>query len=241
MVKCVSFDFDRTLAHVTPLTHHLVPKLLAEKGIHISVEEFKEKCIEMRMNLPIHLKENFSRFGTLPRDERNQFLMEYNKARIAALNLDIDDKEKITDLKNWLVEQIYKTQKKILYDDVLSTVRKLDSLGMKQYILSGNHSDGIIELLEQSSIIDFFQEIITVDKYSPSKVKNFKILLAHSKCFPEEILHIGDDIITDGFGSKRYNINSIIIRRPQQLVFVNENENDFPIITKLSELFNFIK
>lgn len=241
MIKCVSFDFDRTLAHVIPLTHHLVPKLLVEKGIYISVEEFKEKSIELRMNLPDHLKENFSRFGTLPRVERNQFLMEYNKARIAVLNLDIEEKEKITELKNWLAEQIYLTQKKVLYEDVIPTIRTLDSLGMKQYILSGNHSDGIIELLEQAGIIDFFEELITVDKYSPRKVKNFKILLAHSKYLPEEILHIGDDIITDGYGSKRYNISSIIIRRPQQLVFVKENENDFPIITELSELFNFIK
>ncbi|HUU79262.1 MAG TPA: HAD family hydrolase [candidate division Zixibacteria bacterium] len=241
MIKCVSFDFDRTLAHVTPLIHHLVPKLLAEKGIHISVEEFKEKCIEMRINLPSHIKESFSRFGTLPKDERNQFLMEYNKARIAVLNLDIEDKEEITELKNWLAKQIFITQKKILYEDVIPTIRKLDSLGMKQYILSGNHSDGIIELLEQAGIIDFFQELITVDKYSPRKVRNFKILLDHSKYLPEDILHIGDDIITDGFGSKGYNINSIIIRRPEQLVFVKENENDFPVIAELSELFNFIK
>ncbi len=239
MIKCISFDFDRTLAHVQPQTHHLVPKLLAEKGIGVSVDEFLQKCVELRQNIPVHLQDHYSRFGTLSKDLRDNFLREYNKARIGLLKLDGDQKE-IEILKEWLTNQIYLQQKKILYDDVISMAKKLCDLGIKQYILSGNHSDGIVQLLKESNILDYFEEIITVDKFFVKKIDNFKILLEHSNFPPNEILHIGDDLVTDGYGPRKYQIESIIIRRQDQLIFLPKHDESFQSITNLDELTKFL-
>ncbi|MHA1155559.1 MAG: HAD family hydrolase [Candidatus Heimdallarchaeota archaeon] len=239
MIKCISFDFDRTLAHVKPHTHHLVPKLLAEKGIHVSIEEFQQKCAELRQNIPIHLQDHYLRFGCLSKELRDNFLKEYNKARIDLLELDGDQKE-IEILKEWLTNQIYVQQKKILYDDVVSMIKKLSNLGLKQYILSGNHSDGIVQLLKESNILDYFEEIITVDKYNAKKIANFKILLEHSNFSPDKILHIGDDLKTDGYGPRGFQIKSIIIRRADQLVFLPKHDESFQSITKLDELTRFL-
>ena len=239
MIKCISFDFDRTLAFVTPLTHHLVPELLLEKGIEISVEEFTKKTVELRKKMPSYLVEPYKKFGSLPKEERIKFIRDYNEARIDFLNLELA-MEELLSLKSWIVDEIYSRQKKVLYDDVAPVIKKLKEQGYELYILSGNHSDGIIELLEEAGILDLFNEIISVDKYHTKKIDNFKILLQHSGFLPEEILHVGDDFETDGFGAKKQNIDVIIIRRPQQLIFNDEIEDDFPIISNLSELFYYI-
>ncbi len=239
MIKCISFDFDRTLAYVRPQTHHLVPKLLTEKGINISADEFLKKCVELRQNIPVHLQDHYFRFGSLSKKLRTAFLKEYNKARIDMLELSGDQKE-VDTLKEWLTNQIYLQQNKVLYDDIVDVVKQLGNLGIRQYILSGNHSDGIIELLEKSNILQYFEEIITVDKYFDKKIANFRILLEHSHFSPQEILHIGDDLVTDGYGPRDYQIKSIIIRRSNQLDFLAKHDENFQVITKLNELVKFL-
>ncbi len=239
MIKCVSFDFDRTISHVTPLTHHFVPKLLAQKGINISVEQFMQHSISLRRNLPEHLVDRFSKYGTLPKAEREQFLKEYNRARVDMIDLTYSGDD-LEELKNWLVEQIFLTQQKILYDDVVEIIIKLKQLDKKIYILSGNHSDGITEILDQAGILDSFEEIITVDKYHPEKIDNYQVLLDLSQLKPEEILHIGDDVITDGLGPAKHNINVLIIRREKQMVFFEDPDHNFKTISNLQELFSFL-
>ncbi|HUT82451.1 MAG TPA: HAD family hydrolase [Candidatus Bathyarchaeia archaeon] len=240
MIKCISFDFDRTLSFVSPLTHYLIPELLAQKGYKVSVEDFVENTIQLRKNLPINLKQNFDNFGTFSKKEREQFIVEYNKARIDMLKL-AGDSQEISCLKDWLVEQQLTTQKKILYDDVVPTIKKLKKQKYKLYVLSGNHSDGIIELLDEAKILQFFEGIITVDKYHTSKTDNFKILLKNTGLEPEEILHIGDDLHTDGLGAKKFNINVILIRRPQQIVFNKDDLHGFTVISQFSEIFSHLK
>jgi FMN phosphatase YigB (HAD superfamily) len=240
MIKCISFDFDRTLTHVLPLTHHFIPKLLKDKGYEISVDDFIRSSIKLRKNLPSHLKDNFEIYGTLSREERRQFIFDYNLARIDNLNAN----SKISNYeqsKVWIVEQLMTSQKKMLYNDVVDTITKLNEEKYLLYILSGNHSDGIIEILEQAGILHLFEDIITVDKYNPMKIDNFEVLLKLTKLLPQEILHIGDDLKTDGKAID-YNINTIIIRRHHQLVFDgNENLSDYTVICKLSELFEYLK
>ncbi len=239
MIKCVSFDFDRTIAHVTPLTHHFVPKLLAQKGINVSVEEFLQHSIYLRKNMPEHLVDRFSKYGTLPKEEREQFLKEYNRARVDMIDLTYSGDD-LEELKNWLVEQIFLTQKKVLYDDVVDTIIKLKKLGKKVYILSGNHSDGISEILDQAGILDSFEEIITVDKFFTEKTDNYQVLLDLTQLEPEEILHVGDDVISDGFGPMKHKINVLIIRREKQMVVFEDPDHNFKTITTLQELFDIL-
>ncbi|NHK31274.1 MAG: HAD family hydrolase [Asgard group archaeon] len=239
MIKCISFDFDRTLTHVVPLTHHYIPKLLKEKGYEISVEDFVQSSIKLRRNLPDHLVGNFNIYGTLSREERRQFIFDYNIARIDHLNAQskIKNYEKT---RFWIVEQLMANQKKILYNDVVETITKLNEEKYLLYILSGNHSDGIIEILEQADILHYFEDIITVDKYNPMKTDNFTKLLELSKLLPQEILHIGDDLKTDGKAID-FNIKTMIIRRPLQLFFDgNENLSDYKVIHELSELLEYL-
>ncbi len=239
MIKCISFDFDRTLSYVSPLTHYFIPELLSQKGFNISVDDFIKGTILLRNDLPKHLKEKFDNFGILSKEERAFFIKEYNKARIDLLKLEGNPQE-ITILKDWIVDQLLITQKKILYDDVISAVTKLHQNNYRLYILSGNHSDGIIELLDEANILQFFEGIITVDKYHPLKTANFQILLEKTQLQPEEILHIGDDLHTDGLGARRFNIQPIIVRRPHQIVFNEGDLRNFKVINQLEEIFPFL-
>jgi len=218
--KYLSFDFDRTIAYVTPLSHHIIPELLNEKGFSVTIDEFKKISEDLHTSPPEYLLDKYNRYGTMPNAERTQFNKEYNVARMNALGLPGLEKEnnKIFQL---VIEEAYRIQKKILYDDVHSTILKLSQMGRQLYILSGNHSD-------------------TVDKFSPVKEENFQVLLNHSNALPKEIVHIGDDVFCDGLGAKKFNIDSIIIRRKSQLVYDNEEEDQFPVITNLSELFKYI-
>lgn len=240
MIKCISFDFDRTLAHVTPPTHKLVPQLLNSKGITITEKEIIQKYHEIHTNLPPQLANSHQFYGTLSKEKRREFIALYNRHRLDSLDIK-NYKGNLDQLKDWVVEEILAQQKKILFDDVIETIEKLAKMNLKLYVLSGNHSDGIIELLEKANINHFFEEIITVDKYTSSKINNFKYLLEHSKFSPDEIIHIGDDFHTDGFGPHKNSINALIIQRPG-LIFNNSNKNshDFTIITKLEEIFNHI-
>jgi HAD superfamily hydrolase (TIGR01549 family) len=231
MISCISFDFDRTLSHVVPLTHYYIPKLLNEKGIDISIEEFVNSSISLRNNLPEYLVERFAIYGTLSYADRRKFIYEYNVARIDNLKVEVPD-----DTKNWIIEQLMQNQKKILYDDVGPTIKKLKEENYQLYILSGNHSDGIIELLDNAGSLPLFEDIITVDRFHPEKVDNFRTLLDLSKLKPNEILHIGDDLITDGKAID-YGINTVIIRRPRQLFFDDKYLlSNFKVISELSEL-----
>ena len=240
MIKCISFDFDSTLAHVIPKTHILIPKLLREKGYQVTLEDFRLQCIKLRNNIPLHLQDHYRRYGTLSKEERIAFLKKYNKARVDMLELS-ETAEEIDKLKNWLAEEIFKQQKKILYDDVTYTIEKLAKENYKLYILSGNHSEGIQELLQEAGIFDYFEELITVDKYNQKKIANFKVLLEHSNLSAEEILHIGDDYKTDGYGPKEFGIRSIIINRPEQLFYDSRDDETFPSITELSQLFPYLQ
>ena len=239
LIKCVSFDFDRTLAHVTPTTYDLIPKLLSQKGISVTSQEIREGRLKVLQNLPENLKLKRDLFGTLSKGERIQFIKEFNKLRVDMLDLQ-KPQEDIEKLKHWLAEQIFINQKKILYDDVVEVIKRLAEKKLKLYILSGNHSDGIIELLGQNDIKDLFEEIITVDKYHPKKIDNFRILLNHSRLQPSEILHIGDEIKTDGIGASKYNLNVLIIQRDVNLVDSGSTECQFSIISELSEIFSYI-
>ena len=187
---------------------------------------------EMGHGLMASVFNRYVRFGSLPKEERIQFNKVYNYERIKRLNLP-GEKNEIEKITQWVVEKVFQTQKKVLYQDVKSTIENLAKMGKKLYILSGNHSDGIIELLKENQLLNYFEEIITVNKYNKLKADNFRILLDHTNASPKEIVHIGDDVITDGLGAKRFNIDAIIIRRESQLVYDNEQEQLFPVIASV--------
>jgi HAD superfamily hydrolase (TIGR01549 family) len=239
MIKCISFDFDRTLSHVVPPTHYYIPQLLAQKGVNISIDDFTKICIDLLDNLPSNLIQSYTLYGTLSQAERSQFIRNYNLARITLAyrhaNVPIDNQH-----IQWILEQARQNQKKILYDDVVDLIKELKRQKYLLFILSGNHSDGIIELLDEVQILSDFEDIITVDKYHPLKVDNYKTLIEKTKLQPSEILHIGDDLRTDGKAAD-YGINTIIIRRPKQFLLDEEESlKNYKVITELSELLDHL-
>ena len=240
MIKCISFDFDHTLGTVTPFTHHFIPELLKQYGYNVSITEFKQACKDLRDNIPENLKDRFIKFGTLPNEERINFLREYNKTRIDFLHLKCppDDLEK---LKNKVIEELLAKQKRVLYSDVYNTIIKLKKMNYKIYIVSGNHSDGIIDLLKNANLLSYFEELITVDRFKPNKIDNYEFLLNHAKVKPEEILHIGDEVKQDGYVPSKYNIQVLILRRKDELTFDDDSQHNFPIINQLNDIFTYLK
>ncbi|NHJ86155.1 MAG: HAD family hydrolase [Asgard group archaeon] len=238
-IKCISFDFDNTLAYVSPKTHILIPRLLRMKGYMISTEEFKESCITIRNNMPDHLAKKVIRFGSLPLEERQQFIKDYNYYRIDNLQLE-GDKEDIERIKKWLVNQLNIRQRKVLYNDVKDVITELKNRHLKLYVISGNHSDGIIELLANDNLLIYFDDIISVDKFSIKKIDNYQVLLEKSKLRPDEIIHIGDDPHTDGIAPQKHGIKSIIIKRRGALRSALISSDIYPTITKLTGIFHYI-
>jgi HAD superfamily hydrolase (TIGR01549 family) len=217
----------------------LVPKLLAEKGYSISEEEFSRVVVNLRNNLPPALSERMTRYGSLTKDERQNFLLDYYSLRLDSLPLQTTG-QNLAELKKWVISQTFKLQKKVLYDDVVSVIKELKEKGLKLFILSGNHSDGISELLEQANILTFFEDLITVDKFNIRKKDNFRILLEKSELKPKQILHIGDDLATDGFPPHQLGINVLIMKRKGQLDFYPGLEHPFPVINNLKTIFNHL-
>ncbi|MBD3192349.1 MAG: HAD hydrolase-like protein [Candidatus Heimdallarchaeota archaeon] len=239
LINCISFDFDRTLAHVVPPTHHLFSKLLQEKGLAISPDLIAQKFIKFRQNLPMHLKKQLQKYGRLSHPDRRKFIREYNKARFHYLGL-TGSTERLAEIQKEIIQQLFHQQKKILYDDVSDTIINLKKQGKKLFVLSGNHSDSISEILSSAGILDYFEEIITVDKYSLHKIDNFQQLLHKSSFSPREILHIGDDVVTDGHGPRKYNINSLLIYRDDQIIYHKITDDSFTIIQRLEDLYNYL-
>jgi HAD superfamily hydrolase (TIGR01549 family) len=237
MITCISFDFDATLAYKHPRSHFLIPQLCKEKNIHLTTEDYCKKSCEMQRNLPAEWLERLKRFGILDSEERKQLIFDYNRMLLDYLGIP-DSSSNGEYIKEWIINQWSQKQRKILYDDVSETIKELKKRGLKLYILSGNHSQGITTLLDEANILSFFEEIITVDKYNIMKVKNFKILLNHSQESPENILHIGDSLETDAKGAQNFSIEPIIIRREDELVYdYNRVPHSFKTINRLEELF----
>lgn len=239
MYKCISFDFDRTIAYVTPRTHHIIPELLNKKGFNVRIEDFKKIAEDLHTSPPDYLLDDYNRYGTMSSTERIRFNREYNVARMRALKLPGSESENNKIFLS-VIEEVQLIQKKVLYDDVKSTIEKLSQMERQLYILSGNHSDVITEILADKKLLEYFVEIITVNKFSSVKEENYQVLLDLSNASPKEIVQIGDDVFSDGLGAKKFNINSIIIRRESQLVYKNEQEDQFPVITNLTQLFDYI-
>lgn len=240
LIKCVSFDFDRTLAHVVPPTHHLFSRVLQEKGLPLSPESIAQKFIKFRQALPPSLKTQLQKYGRLSSSDRIKFLREYNKARFYYLGLTGSDDE-LAEIQQLIVQQLFQQQKKLLYDDVHDMIVNLKDHRKKLFVLSGNHSDSISEILADAGILNHFEEVITVDKYSLRKIDNFQQLIHKSGFSPQEILHVGDDLVTDGHGPRKYGIHSLLIHRDDQIIYHEITDDSFVIIQQLEDLYNYLE
>ena len=116
---------------------------------------------------------------------------ELKKSGVEAIIFDFDNT-----LSTW--------KNKILTDEVLELLKKLEGMGFKVGILTNSKLRGLDEIKENSDYP------IVYDASKP-RSKGFKELLNRLKVEPEKSVMIGDQIFTDMLGANRLSMKTILV------------------------------
>ncbi len=101
-----------------------------------------------------------------------------------------------------------------LYPDVISTLDRLDALGIRVAVLS-NWDYSLHKSLRGAGILDRFELVVASLEYGVEKPdpRLFQILLDHFDVAPQEILHVGDNPIDDHEGAIGSGMRGALIDR----------------------------
>jgi len=102
----------------------------------------------------------------------------------------------------------------LIYDDVIPTVQKLESSGIRLAVIS-NWDERLVPLLEKLGLKTYFEEVIvssTVQAHKPD-ARIFRHALAALSMEPGEVLHVGDSETEDIAGARSVGLRALRIRR----------------------------
>ena len=131
---------------------------------------------------------------------KSVFDLDYNK--LYALGKKII----LTDLDNTLIS--YNTNKAC--DKLQKLNNDLRELGFKIYIVSNNNEKRIVEF-SKSFLIDGY--LIKANKPNPNKINQFII---DNKLIKEEIIYMGDQLVTDIAGANNAELDCVLVRTIDQ-------------------------
>lgn len=94
-------------------------------------------------------------------------------------------------------------------EEAINLIKKLKEIGFKVYILSNNNAERIEKTVKKLDILGFSK----AKKPLKSGYKKIIKYLREKESLkgPEEIVSIGDQVLTDVFGSNRMKIKSILV------------------------------
>jgi len=151
----------------------------------------------------------------------------------------VKNQEEIEKLANILQDNYWKNywencriEKDLPY--VLSELKNRFSLGV---ISNFKKPGGVEELLEEFSLLDFFDFVITsVDVgWKKPHPKIFSISLKVARVKPGEVIFVGDDFSCDYCGSKDFGMKPVLLDREKK------NPEVYPRISSLSRLPLFLE
>ena len=196
MIKHVFFDFNGTIINDLDLCFNLLNEFLEEQG--------KEKVT----------KERYKDIFRFP-------IKEYYK--LAGIDFDIESYESLS------IKFIKKYQpaslKCGLYDAVIPTLKKLNEMNIKCYIISASEKNNLIEQCESYDIVKYFVDILGIENiHAKSKVDIAVNYINDKKLNKDEVLFIGDTLhdkeVADAMGVK-----SCLVSCGHQSVNVLKNAN----------------
>lgn len=196
MIKHVFFDFNGTIINDLVLCYDLLNEFLEEQG--------KEK-------ITLDRYKDIFRFP----------IKEYY--RLAGIDFDIESYESLS------IKFIKKYQpaslKCGLYDAVIPTLKKLNEMNIKCYIISASEKNNLIEQCESYDIVKYFVDILGIENiHAKSKVDIAVNYINDKKLNKDEVLFIGDTLhdkeVADAMGAK-----SCLVSCGHQSVNVLKNAN----------------
>ena len=97
------------------------------------------------------------------------------------------------------------------------------------------------DILTGAGLVDFFDHLVISCEVDCSKpdARIFKLALQRAPVEARRCLYVGDNYYDDCIGSRKVGMNPLIINRFGSLGV--EEINDCPVITQLSEIFNYIE
>jgi putative hydrolase of the HAD superfamily len=122
----------------------------------------------------------------------------------------------------------------LIYDDVIPTLQKLETIGVKLAVVS-NWDDRLRPLLEKLGLATYFDEILVsslVGAHKPDK-RIFHRAAESLGVRPEKILHIGDSWKEDVEGARAAGSKALRIRRSGL-----ERDADVISLTQVTERFH---
>ena len=166
MIKHVFFDFNGTIINDLNLCYDLLNEFLIEQGKEkISLERYKD----------------IFRFP----------IKEYYK--LAGIDFNIESYESLS------IKFIKKYQPASLncglYEKVIPTLKKLNELGIKCYIISASEKNNLIEQCQSYDIVKYFVDILGIENiHAKSKVDIAVNYINEKNINKDEVLFIGDTL-----------------------------------------------
>lgn len=226
MYKHIFFDLDRTLWDFEKNSHEVLTELyykynLLSKGIASPIEFIKSYKII-----------NESLWDLYRQNKIKKENLRTERFRLTLNEFGVFDVKLATNLGKDYVECCPK--KTHLFPFVHSTLNYLKDRYCLHIITNG-FEEVQYEKLENSNLMDYFEQIITSEqvgfKKPSSEIFKFSLVKAFAK--PSDSLMIGDDLVADIYGARDSGINQVFFN-PHSILF--EDKDITHEISCLSEL-----
>jgi len=197
----VVFDLEDTLVE-TPWSrpqHTLefrckTKQKLIELGIPKSVLEGIERSTIMRNRASEYAEQNFGK------TEAERFKKELNK------------------FLRWYEKDSARESR--LFADTIPTLNELKRLGTKMALVTNTSTEAVKTVFQQHNLKQYFKVVITREKVRRLKPDPEGILLAVKRLDANSFFMVGD-LVLDVLAAKRANGTCILVRRPEQLSFID--------------------
>jgi len=203
-IKAVLFDLGGTLVKTAEIPR-IYKRILKAQGVMVSADKIFKAHRETEKNMDVvegqlsHGKDFWIRWNlrvlkSLGIEENAEFLAK----KIDELWWDFADLE--------------------LYPDVIPTLRKLKTRGIKTGIVTNGLESDYQRILEKLRLTDRFEVVVGVDSCGRAKPSSeiFQCALDELCVRPEEAIFIGDSIEYDYEGAKNAGLKALLIDRDRK-------------------------
>ncbi|MHA1442734.1 MAG: HAD family hydrolase [Candidatus Heimdallarchaeota archaeon] len=224
-IKVISFDADNTLWDFEKVMKHSLKHVLIELGDK-DPSAYSELTIEKMIEIRNDVAEDLVGKVNLEEIRYQAF-----RATLKAVNRPNDDLAKY-------LNEIYlkhRFEDIELYDDVLPT---LNALKEKYTLIIISNGNSYPEKCGLGDLIDFAIFSQDYNFWKPDK-RLFEVAMEKANCTNEEIIHIGDSLLSDVLGAQRAGIASFWLNRKfSPGIEVVHPDNEIASLTELLEYLN---
>ena len=225
-LKAIIFDVHKTLVDDSGFPREKIWKLLQQAGADFTLDEYY--CFYDDLTPQLFNWTNIHNFIKIRDIHRKRLSLFYKKFHI---------KRDIENDLNYLWHSMGSSE---IYPEVPAVLIKLAGKYKIGLLSNADNDDPLIQILFDKGYT--FDSVVTSESlqaYKPQSVM-FEKILNELHCSKDDVLLIGDSLISDVLGAKKFGIKVVWLNRSGKLF-----NNDFPRpdyeISNLNELINIIK